>query len=215
MTNSEQQKQDTYWKRIVAILTAGWIVIWIYRCALTPVYSILSEYFGGASDAALGSISSFYFLGYVIMQIPSGLLVDRFGQKRVIVPGFTLFAIGSAIVSASTTLPVLYAGSALAGVGCGTFYGCAYSLTAENVPVDRKSLSTAIVNSGMAIGSGLGLISASALVGSGAFPWQTMTIIALVLALVMVFVFSRTVRSPERPPSARRPELPQPPGRPT
>lgn len=47
----------------------------------------------------------------------------------------------------------------------------------------------------MAIGSGLGLISASALVGSGALPWQTMTIIALVLALVMVFVFSRTVRS--------------------
>lgn len=41
MTNSVQQKQDTYWKRIVAILTAGWIVIWIYRCALTPVYSVL------------------------------------------------------------------------------------------------------------------------------------------------------------------------------
>lgn len=195
MTNSVQQKQDTYWKRIVAILTAGWIVIWIYRCALTPVYSVLSEYFGGASDAALGSISSFYFLGYVIMQIPSGLLVDRFGQKRVILPGFTLFAIGAAVVSASTTLPVLYAGSVLAGLGCGTFYGCAYSLTAENVPAERKSLSTAIVNSGMAIGSGLGLIGGSALVGSGALPWQTMTIIALVLALVMVFVFSRTVRS--------------------
>lgn len=81
MTNSVQQKQDTYWKRIVAILTAGWIVIWIYRCALTPVYSVLSEYFGGASDAALGSISSFYFLGYVIMQIPSGLLVDRFDKS--------------------------------------------------------------------------------------------------------------------------------------
>ncbi len=188
-------KQDTYWKRIVAILTAGWIVIWIYRCALTPVYSILSEYFGGASDAALGSISSFYFLGYVIMQIPSGLLVDRFGQKRVIIPGFSLFALGAAVVALSTTLPVLYAGSVLAGLGCGTFYGCAYSLTAENVPSERKSLSTAIVNSGMAIGSGLGLVSASALVGSGTLPWQSMVVAALVLAVIMVVVFARVVRS--------------------
>ncbi len=198
MAKTQATSQDTYWKRIVAILTAGWIVIWIYRCALTPVYSILSEVFGGASDAALGSISSFYFLGYVVMQIPSGLLVDRFGQKRVIIPGFSLFAAGAAVVALSQTLPMLYAGSALAGLGCGTFYGCAYSLTAENVPAERKSLSTAIVNSGMAIGSGLGLISASALVGSGALPWQTMVVIALVLALVMVAVFARTVRSPKQ-----------------
>lgn len=198
MAKTQAANQDTYWKRIVAILTAGWIVIWIYRCALTPVYSILSEYFGGASDAALGSISSFYFLGYVVMQIPSGLLVDRFGQKRVIIPGFSLFAAGAAVVALSQTLPMLYAGSVLAGLGCGTFYGCAYSLTAENVPAERKSLSTAIVNSGMAIGSGLGLISASALVGSGALPWQTMVVIALVLALVMVVVFARVVRSPKQ-----------------
>lgn len=198
MAKTQATSQDTYWKRIVAILTAGWIVIWIYRCALTPVYSILSEYFGGASDAALGSISSFYFLGYVVMQIPSGLLVDRFGQKRVIIPGFSLFAAGAAVVTLSQTLPMLYAGSVLAGLGCGTFYGCAYSLTAENVPAERKSLSTAIVNSGMAIGSGLGLISASALVGSGALPWQTMVVIALVLALVMVVVFARVVRSPKQ-----------------
>ncbi len=198
MAKTQATSQDTYWKRIVAILTAGWIVIWIYRCALTPVYSILSEVFGGASDAALGSISSFYFLGYVVMQIPSGLLVDRFGQKRVIIPGFSLFAAGAAVVALSQTLPMLYAGSVFAGLGCGTFYGCAYSLTAENVPAERKSLSTAIVNSGMAIGSGLGLISASALVGSGALPWQTMVVIALVLALVMVAVFARTVRSPKQ-----------------
>ncbi len=198
MAKTQAASQDTYWKRIVAILTAGWIVIWIYRCALTPVYSILSECFGGASDAALGSISSFYFLGYVVMQIPSGLLVDRFGQKRVIIPGFSLFAAGAAVVALSQTLPMLYAGSVLAGLGCGTFYGCAYSLTAENVPAERKSLSTAIVNSGMAIGSGLGLISASALVGSGALPWQTMVVVALVLALVMVAVFARVVRSPRQ-----------------
>lgn len=186
--------QGTYWKRIVAILTAGWIVIWIYRDALTPVYSTLSAYFGGASDTALGTISSCYFLGYVVMQIPSGLLVDRFGQKRVIVPGFSLFALGAAVVALSQSLPMLYVGSVLAGLGCGTFYGCAYSLTAENVPLERKSLATAIVNSGSSIGSGLGIVLSSALVRSGSLPWQTMVVVAFFLILLMVFVFSRVIR---------------------
>lgn len=186
--------QGTYWKRIVAILTAGWIVIWIYRDALTPVYSTLSAYFGGASDTALGTISSCYFLGYVVMQIPSGLLVDRFGQKRVIVPGFSLFALGAAVVALSQSLPMLYVGSVLAGLGCGTFYGCAYSLTAENVPLERKSLATAIVNSGSSIGSGLGIVLSSALVRSGSLPWQTMVVVAFILILLMVFVFSRVIR---------------------
>ncbi len=186
--------QGTYWKRIVAILTAGWIVIWIYRDALTPVYSTLSAYFGGASDTALGTISSCYFLGYVVMQIPSGLLVDRFGQKRVIVPGFSLFALGAAVVALSQSLPMLYAGSVLAGLGCGTFYGCAYSLTAENVPLERKSLATAIVNSGSSIGSGLGIVLSSALVRSGSLPWQTMVVVAFFLILLMIFVFSRVIR---------------------
>lgn len=186
---------DTYWKRIVAILTAGWIVIWIYRTALTPIYPTLSEYFGGVSDAALGSISSFYFLGYCVMQIPSGLLVDRFGQKRIIVPGFLLFALGTIVVALSSGIPMMYAGSVLAGLGCGTFYGCAYSLTAEYVPEERKSLSTAIVNSGMAVGSGLGLVSSSFLVGSGILPWPVLVLAVTVLAVIMVVIFGRAVRA--------------------
>lgn len=186
--------RSTYWKRIVATLTAGWIVIWIYRTALTPIYPVISDFFGGVSDAALGSISSFYFLGYVIMQIPSGLLVDHFGQRKVIIPGFLLFALGTVTVALSPSLPIMYAGSMLAGIGCGTFYGCAYSLTAETVPLERKSLSTAIVNSGMAVGSGLGLVSSSALVGNGLIPWQVLIFATAALIVIMIFVFSRIVR---------------------
>lgn len=205
--------KGTYWKRVVAILTAGWIVIWIYRTSLTPIYSTLSAYFGRVSNAQLGLISSFYFLGYVVMQIPSGLLVDRFGQKRVIIPGFSLFALGVVCVMLSRQIEVMYAGSVVAGVGCGTFYGCAYSLTAENVPQESKSLSTAIVNSGMAVGSGVGLIGSSYLVGNGIMPWQGMMVAVLVAIACMLFVFSRVVRSKEEADALRDASLPAPDGK--
>ena len=197
MTRTGTRHEDNYWKRIVAILTAGWIAIWIYRTSLTPIYSTLSAFFGGVSNAQLGLISSCYFLGYVIMQIPSGLLVDRFGQKKVIIPGFSLFALGVVCVMLSREIVMMYVGSVIAGIGCGTFYGCAYSLTAENVPAENKSLSTAIVNSGMAVGSGIGPISSSYLVGNGIIPWQGIMVAVLVVIACMLFAFSKVVRSKE------------------
>jgi MFS family permease len=157
----------------------------------TPLYPQLSDFFGGASSTQLGAISSWYFLGYALMQIPSGLLVDRIGMRRVVIPGFLLFAFGAAVMVVARSLPALYLGNALAGVGSGTFYGIAYTITNTRVPARSKSLATAIVNSGTAVGSGLGIASASSLVATGLMPWQTLAGITGALALVMVAVFAR------------------------
>lgn len=193
----EQKKSNgrtPYWKQIIYILTIGWIVIWIYRTVLTPIYPIISDYFGGATDAQLGQISSFYFLGYVCMQIPSGVLVDKIGKKQILIPGFLLFGLGALIVGVAQSMGVVFIGSILAGLGCGTYYGVAYSLTAEYVPVSKRSLSTAVVNSGTAIGSGLGLISSSYLVGTGVLPWQALIFATVVLILLAVAMFLRFIR---------------------
>ncbi len=197
----EEQTRTTrapYWKQIIFILTAGWVVIWIYRMVLTPIYPIISAYFGGATDSSLGNISSFYFLGYVSMQIPSGLLVDRFGKKKILIPGFLLFGLGTLIVASASALSTVFLGSVLAGLGCGTYYGVAYSLTTEYVPANKKSLATAIVNSGTAIGSGLGLVSSSFLVGEGVLPWQSLLLMTALLIVVMLGVFKKMIRE-EKP----------------
>ncbi len=179
------------WKSAVLVLACGWVVIWVARMMFTPLYPQLSDFFGGASSAQLGAISSWYFLGYALMQIPSGLLVDRIGMRRVVIPGFLLFAFGTVVMVAARSLPVLYLGNALAGVGSGTFYGIAYTITNTRVPAQSKSLATAIVNSGTAVGSGPGIASASSLVATGLMPWQTLAGITGALALVMVAVFAR------------------------
>lgn len=185
-----------YWKKIVILLCAGWITIWIYRSALAPVYpQIRSSLGGGVSDTALGSISSFYFLGYVIMQIPAGFLVDKIGKKRVLIPGFILFAVAALIVALASSIQMIYVGSVLAGLGCGSFYGSAYSLTSQNIPADKKSFSTAIVNSGSAVGSGLGMILSSFLVAQQGMPWQTMMYITIVMIICMVIAFQAIIKS--------------------
>lgn len=206
MREKTERERAPYWKQIVFVLTAGWIVIWIYRTILTPIYPIISSFFGGASDASLGNISSFYFLGYVCMQIPSGILVDRLGKKKILIPGFLLLGIGTLVVALSQRILTVFIGSILAGVGCGTYYGAAYSLTTEHVPLNKKSLATAIVNSGTAVGSGLGLISSSFFVGEGVLPWQSLLYITAILVLIMIVIFQKFIR--EELPASKKENAP-------
>lgn len=185
-----------YWKKIVILLCAGWITIWIYRSALSPVYPQIRASLGGdVTDTALGSISSFYFLGYVSMQIPAGFLVDKIGKKKVLIPGFILFALAAFLISQANSLTMIYVGSVMAGLGCGSYYGSAYSMTSQNIPRERRSFATAIVNSGSAVGAGLGMILSSYLVAQRGLPWQTMMYISVVLIIIMAIAFYTVIRS--------------------
>lgn len=181
------------WKLIVALLTFGWITIWVYRTSLTPIYPQISDYFNGVSDLKLGNISSFYFLGYVAMQIPSGILIDKFGQRKVLFPGFALFGIGAILVAFAPTMTFVYLGSILAGIGCGFYYGVAYSLTSLCIPKEHRSVATALVNSGSALGSGLGIMFSTVVVANMGFAWQYTMLLTVILITIAIILFYKYI----------------------
>ncbi len=47
--------------------------------------------------AALGNLSAFYFYAYVAMQIPTGVIADRWGPRRLLASGAVVAAIGTAV----------------------------------------------------------------------------------------------------------------------
>lgn len=184
-----------YWKTIVFTFCLGWVVIWIYRAMLSPIYSEIQGTIGAQTNAAMGLIASCYFFGYTAMQIPSGFLVDRFGQKKILIPGFIIFAIGAFSISQASNIMMIYMGSVLAGVGCGTYYGAAFSLTAQHVPAEKKGISTAIVNSGSALGMIIGMTGSSYIVKTLNLPWQTMVIISASLIVLLVIWFAIAIKN--------------------
>ncbi len=179
-----------YWKRIIFTFCLGWVVIWVYRSMLSPVYSEIQGTIGEQTNAAMGLISSCYFFGYTALQIPSGWLVDHFGQKRVLIPGFIVFAAGAFLIATASSLSTIYLGSVLAGVGCGVYYGAAFSLPTQHVPADKKGVGTAIVNSGSALGMILGMTGSSFIVKQLHLPWQTMVFISAGLITFMVIWYA-------------------------
>ena len=161
-----------YWKKIVVVMSLGWVAIWIYRTVLTPIYPEIQASLGNVSNAEIGAIASFYFLAYCGMQIPCGILVDKLGQKIMLMCGFSLFIIGTLSIANAGNLTLIYIGSLL----------------------ERRALANAIINSGSAIGMGIGLIGSSILVKSMHMAWQNVLFIVAAILVVMLCVFTLVIR---------------------
>ncbi|MGZ8137621.1 MAG: MFS transporter, partial [Methylococcaceae bacterium] len=68
-----------------------------------PVLSLFAAQLEGSTPALIGLAMSIYGLAQVLLQIPIGLLSDRFGRKKIIIIGLFLFFAGSVVAALSTT----------------------------------------------------------------------------------------------------------------
>ena len=65
--------------------------------------------------AALGNLSAFYFYSYVAMQIPTGILADRWGPRRLLTLGALVAALGAVMFALAPSLAWASAGRLLIG----------------------------------------------------------------------------------------------------
>lgn len=193
-------KKSEYWKKVVMLLFFGWMSIWIYRTMLTPVYEEMQVTLGNQSSLKMGMISSIYFFGYTFTQIPSGMLMDRIGRKKVMIPGFLLFLAGIVTIAFSNTLSTVYIGSLLAGIGTGTYYSGAFALTGEYIPDEKKYFATAFVNNGCAVGMMMGYLGSGYFVKQCGVNWKAIVVITGCLVCCITAAFCKILKdhSPQK-----------------
>jgi len=69
----------------------------------------------GIGAGQLGNLAAFYFYAYVLMQIPTGVLVDSWGARRLLIVGSLLAAAGCVIFGMTDNLGLASAGRAITG----------------------------------------------------------------------------------------------------
>lgn len=106
--------------------------------------------------AGLGNLSAFYFYSYVAMQIPTGLMVDRFGARRVLSGGAAIAALGSLLFALAPDLALANVGRLLIGGAVGVAWVGTLKLAGHWLPPQRFALA-----SGLALAAGMtGAVSA-------------------------------------------------------
>jgi MFS family permease len=82
-----------------------------------PVFEAYAGHLSGGTPYLVGEALGIYGLSQGLLQIPFGLLSDRYGRKPMIVCGLLLFAAGSAVAAMSTSIGGVIFGRVLQGAG--------------------------------------------------------------------------------------------------
>lgn len=90
--------------------------------------------------AALGNLSAFYFHAYVAAQIPTGLLADRWGPRRLLASGTAVAALGGMLFALAPTFALAAAGRLLVGVSVGVGFVAMLKLSSHWIAARRFAL---------------------------------------------------------------------------
>ncbi len=176
---------------IFGVGTLGFLISNFYRVSLPVVSSELAQDLR-LTTAQLSHLSASFFYAFALIQIPAGLIMDRFGVRRVLlflgilgVPGTLLFAL------AQTFGQALW-GRILMGLGMSCNLMGLLVLLADWFPAYRFAT---LMGSAVAIGTAGSLLAATPLVIMiRAVSWRGSFLLLAFINLAYVLAFSAVIR---------------------
>lgn len=149
----------------------------------------------GLSASELGFLTAAYLLAFAGFQLPLGVLLDRFGPRRVQSVLMAVTGVGALIFAAAGGLWTLSAGRAFIGMGCAGALMSGFKAVALWLPEERRALANSII---MAVG-GLGIFAATmpANFAIQAVGWRGLFLGLMMMSLAVAALIYLAV--PERP----------------
>lgn len=144
------------WLRLFLPFALGYYLSYLLRNANAVLSPGLTRELN-LSAADLGLLTSAYFVAFAAFQIPLGILLDRYGPRRVQASILLVAAAGTLVFALGHDLETLTAGRALIGFGVSACLMAGLKNFSQWYPLERQSAMTGAI---MAAG-GLGAMSAS------------------------------------------------------
>ena len=99
---------------IWAVAATFYLAAFYLRSSPAVMTTELMRDFGiGASQ--LGAFSAVYFYAYIAMQIPTGVLVDSWGARRLLIGGSLVAAVGACLFAATSSYGLASTGRLIVG----------------------------------------------------------------------------------------------------
>jgi sugar phosphate permease len=190
---------------IVAALCTGYVASQFYRSANAVIApELMAEL--SISPESMGAITGVFFLTFALMQVPTGVLLDRFGP-RIVMPALLMLAVAGALIFASgDSEGSLAAGRGLMGIGCAAGLMGSMVVFARWFPQDRFGTLAALIFSVGGVGNLLATTPLAA--ASEAIGWRGSFVGAAAITVGMAILLYAVIRDapPGHPALARAPE---------
>lgn len=109
------------------------------RISPSVMESELRNYFN-LSATGFGLLSAFYYYAYVPMQLPVGVLMDRFGPRRLLTAACLICVVGTFMFSGTTLFSIAAVGRFLVGLGSAFAFVGVLKLATLWLPEDKLAM---------------------------------------------------------------------------
>ena len=183
--------------RIAWLLSAGVLVNYFDRVNLSVSHAALFTAFG-ISDIAFGYLSGAYNWTYALCQLPIGVVLDRFGVRRVGRISAFLWSVASFAAALAPSVPALFGARLLLGVGEAPTFPANAKAIGQWFPPQERAFATALSDSAAKFASALGVpVLGIVLLTLG---WRWSFALTGLLSLAYFAAFTRFYRDPAQDP---------------
>jgi ACS family glucarate transporter-like MFS transporter len=166
-------------------LAAG--LAYVHRGCLSVVESTVREDLD-VTPRAMGGVFSAFFWAYALFQIPTGLLVDRWGPRRALflfgLLGAATMALsaGRALTDTGTGFIILFLARLLMGVAQAGLFPASTRAMSVWIPLRRRAFAAGILQACMSLGGAIGAYTTAQLLK--VVSWPTIFVIYAIPGLI-------------------------------
>lgn len=182
------------WQRTILPIAAMFSFRMLGLFMLIPVFSVLGEQLQGATPTLIGIALGSYGLSQGLLQMPFGLLSDRYGRKKLIGIGLFLFALGSLLGGLSTSIYTMILARTLQGTGA--IGSVLIALLADLTPDNQRTKAMAVI--GMTIGISFSLAMILSPIITHHYGLSAIFYLTFVLAILGLILLYTVVPNPPR-----------------
>src|SRR5580704_8371088 len=147
----------------------------------------------GWSRAAIGGAFSFFVLAETWLVPVEGWFVDKFGPRIVVAFGGILVALAWTLNSMANSIPMLYAGAIIGGIGAGAVYGTCVG-NAVKWFVGRRGLATGLTAAGFGAGTAATVVPIQYVIATHGY--QTAFLWFGLAQGIVILIVSQALRAP-------------------
>ena len=199
MSRTSESQPSYAWRNrhaILAVLFATYLLCYVDRMAIATAIPFIAKDFG-LSPLGMGGVLSAFFLGYALMQLPGGILADRFGPRRVMTASIVGWSLFTVLTGAATSLSALLAIRVLFGLSEGSFPPSASKAIALKFPQEKVGRANGFQLSAVQLGAAVAPLCVSW--GIAHWGWRVVFYSLLGPGLIMASLVWISVRDPTGP----------------
>ena len=173
---------------LVLLVTAAVFINYIDRGNLPTAAKLITDELH-LSATQLGILFGAFYPSYVLVMPVTGWLADRYGAKRVLAAGITVWSLATLLTGFAGGFVSLLALRLMLGIGESVTFPCASKVLANAVGVARLGVANGVLSFGYLVGPAVGTFFGGWLMAH--YGWRPLFVVFGALSLLWLWPWSR------------------------